>query len=183
MQLRQNFPIEVKFCRRNAEDGVPYGDLCRDTPPGVSGPTRPRVGDTRGRVSLHALFRRERRLRSLRAAFGGCSPHAPEGAARRSSRRRRRFGVAAAKFAHRGQILPTERRGRRSLRGDPPKRVGATLAVVPVPTMNGGGAAPSRPVGIVFRSIGAFVQARYFAGGGLTRQGRRGCRRGRLHSI
>ena len=60
MWLRQNLPIEVKFCRRNAGDGVPYGDLCRDTPPGVSGPTRPRVGDTRGRVSLHALFRRER---------------------------------------------------------------------------------------------------------------------------
>ena len=74
--LRQNLPIEVKFCRRNAGDGVPYGDLCRDTPPGVSGSTRPRVGDTRGR---------------------------------------------------------------RSLRGDPPKRVGATLAVVPVPTMNGVG--------------------------------------------
>ena len=30
--------------RRNAGDGVPYGDLCRDTPPGVSGPMRPRVG-------------------------------------------------------------------------------------------------------------------------------------------
>ena len=36
----------------NAGDGVPYGDLCRDTPPGVSGPTHPNVGDTRGRVSL-----------------------------------------------------------------------------------------------------------------------------------
>ena len=23
--LRQNLPIEVKFCRRNAGDGVPYG--------------------------------------------------------------------------------------------------------------------------------------------------------------
>ena len=59
------------FGGRNAGDGVPYGDICRDTPPGVSGSTRPRVGDTRGR---------------------------------------------------------------RSLRGDPPKRVGATLAVVPVRT-------------------------------------------------
>ena len=40
------------FGGRNAGDGVPYGDLCPDTPPGVSGSTRPRVGDTRGRVSL-----------------------------------------------------------------------------------------------------------------------------------
>ena len=75
MWLRQNLPIEVKFCRRNAGDGVPYGDLCRDTPPGVSGTTRPNVGDTRGRVSIQ---------------------------------------------------------------GDSSKRVGATLAVVPVPTINGG---------------------------------------------
>ena len=26
--------------RRNAGDGVPYGDICRDTPPGVSAPHR-----------------------------------------------------------------------------------------------------------------------------------------------
>ena len=40
------------FGGRNAVPGVPYGDFCRDTPPGVSGSTRPNVGDTRGRVSL-----------------------------------------------------------------------------------------------------------------------------------
>ena len=40
------------FGGRNAGDGVPYGDLCPDTPPGVSGSTRPNVGDTRGRRSL-----------------------------------------------------------------------------------------------------------------------------------
>ena len=45
----------------------------------------------------------------------------------------------------RGRNTQTERRGRRSLRGDLPKRVGATLAVVPVPTINGGWAAASRP--------------------------------------
>ena len=46
--------------------------------------------DTRPRMSaIHTDFRRERRLRSLRAAFGGCSPHAPAGAARRSGRQRR----------------------------------------------------------------------------------------------
>ena len=100
--LRQNLPIEVKFCRRNAGDGVPYGDLCRDTPPGVSGPMRPRVGDTRGRVSLQ------------------------------------------------GDSIKTRR-------GDPCGRPGTHH--------KWRGAAASRPVGIVFRSIGAFVQARYFAGG------------------
>ena len=48
---------------------------------------------------------------SEKAIVGKAVPGVPSGVSRRS-------GTTADKFAHRGQICPTERRGRRSLRGN-----------------------------------------------------------------
>ena len=48
---------------------------------------------------------------SEKAIVGNAVPGVPSGVSRRS-------GTNADKFAHRGQICPTERRGRRSLRGN-----------------------------------------------------------------
>ena len=40
------------FGGRNAGDAVPYGDLCRDTPPGVSGPRHQKKDQVRFSMSL-----------------------------------------------------------------------------------------------------------------------------------
>ena len=57
--MRKNLPIEVKFFRRNAGDGVPYDrvlsnndDESRDTRPRVSGSSNIVRSDTPGGVSL-----------------------------------------------------------------------------------------------------------------------------------
>ena len=84
-----------------------------------------------------SFLRRERRLRSLRAAFGGCSPHAPEGAVIRA------FGPPGGELPRRGKrghpgVSPWGR-ALGGVRAAPIYRVGATLAVVPGPTMHGVG--------------------------------------------